>query len=178
MQDGAALKCAPQRSIWDRQERIGKLVLDSFEQLSYGFPRLLGAGPCGLRQGPLSKGENHGCHFGSFCRRCGAPWTVRRSRFFMRPGAPKRARQVRLLHAGPVLVAILLRRQRGAPSGRVGTEGRPAMRGAASFLCGPWPVAAIRERVPGILRSAGAATQPYHRLVHDRPDAVVQPDLS
>jgi ribonuclease I len=52
------------------------------------------------------------------------------------------------------------------------------MRGAASFLCGPWPVAAIRERVPGILRSAGAATQSYHRLVHDRPDAVVQPDLS
>jgi ribonuclease T2 len=42
------------------------------------------------------------------------------------------------------------------------------MRGTAALLRGPRPVAAIRDRVPGILRSARAAAQSHHCLVNDR----------
>ena len=88
--------------------------------------------------------------------------------------AARTSRAFRLLLCSLVVVAVVLRG--GAERFRRG-RAQPAMRAAAVFIRGAWPVAAIREGLPGILPSAGAAARPQHRVVDARPDAGAAADL-
>ncbi len=107
-----------------------------------------------------------------FCRRCVVfPRRQRRHRNGT-GSAPERTRPIRLLCAGVVLVAVVLRGGR-----RAWNTPAAAMRGAALLVRGAWAVAAIRERLSGVLPAAGAAAQPQHRLLHARSDAGAAPDL-
>src|SRR6516164_10775662 len=72
--------------------------------------------------------------------------------------APKSAGTIRLLRAGALVVAVVLRGRR-----RARHAAAAAMRRAALFVRGARPVAAIREGLPGILPAAGAAARPQHR---------------
>src|SRR5262245_21772579 len=67
---------------------------------------------------------------------------------------PKSARTIRLLHAGALVVAVVLRGRR-----RARHAAAAAVRRAALFLRRARAVAAIREGLPGILPAAGAAAR-------------------
>src|SRR5205809_852304 len=86
--------------------------------------------------------------------------------------APERPRSVRLLRALAFLVPDVLRSLR-----RTWHTTAAAMRGAALFVRGARPVAAIRERVPRILPAAGAAARPQYHLLDAGSDAGATPDL-
>src|SRR5262245_60996841 len=83
---------------------------------------------------------------------------------------PKSAWTIRLLRAGALLVAVVLRGRR-----RTRHAAAAAMRGTALFLRRARAVAAIRAGLPGILPAAGAAARPQHRLFHARSDAGAAP---
>src|SRR5262249_16237358 len=85
---------------------------------------------------------------------------------------PKSARTIRLLPAGALLVAVVLRGRR-----RAWHAAAAAMRRTALLVRGARAVAAIREGFPGILPAAGAAARPQHRRLHARSDARAAPDL-
>src|SRR5262252_10694904 len=68
--------------------------------------------------------------------------------------APKSPRAIRLLPAGALLVAVVLRGRR-----RARHAAAAAMRRTALFLRRARAVAAIREGLPGILPAAGAAAR-------------------
>src|SRR4029078_11318494 len=112
------------------------------------------------------------CRSRGFCRRCMVFPRRQRQHSNATASAPERTRPIRLLCAGPVLVAVVLRGGR-----RAWNAPAAAMRGAALLVRGAWVMAAIRERLPGILPAAGAAAQPQHRLLHARSDAGAAPDL-
>src|SRR5262249_62399810 len=86
--------------------------------------------------------------------------------------APKSPRPVRLLRAGALVVAVVLRSRRRARLAATAAMRRPAL-----FVCRPRAVAAIREGLPGILPAAGAAARSQHRRFHARSDAGAAPDL-
>src|SRR5262245_55734882 len=85
---------------------------------------------------------------------------------------PKSAWAIRLLRAGALVVAVVLRGRRRARHAAAAAMRRPAL-----FVRGARPVAAIREGFPGILPAAVAAAQPQHRLIHARSDAGATPDF-
>src|SRR2546429_222840 len=89
--------------------------------------------------------------------------------------ASERSREVRLLSARTVLVAVLLR-----GSGRAQEreqERAAAMRRATLLVRGARVVAAVRKGLSGILPEPGAAARPQHRFLDARPDAGAAPDL-
>src|SRR5262249_41888601 len=91
----------------------------------------------------------------------------------LRPGsAPEPARAIRLLCAGAVVVALVLR------GGRRARHAAPAaVRRTPVLVRGAWAVAAIRARLPGVLPAAAAAARRPHHVVDARSDAGAAADL-
>src|SRR5437660_3165845 len=78
-----------------------------------------------------------------------AVWAHARGRRVGAGRAPERAREIRFLCAVALMVALVLR------AGRRSQKRPAAVRRAAVFVRGAWPLAAIREGLSGILHPAG-----------------------
>src|SRR5207245_4889993 len=113
-------------------------------------------------------------HWRSFAHHLRTP--APRRRRWHGAGAPNgRARSIRLLYLGAVVVAVLLR---GGSRARPRSISGAAVRRPALSVRGAWAVAAVRERLSGKLPSPPAAARSQHRARDARPDAEPTADLS